>query len=177
MTASGEKVVAIFGSSRPQPGDPAYEQAYAVGRAVGQAGYTIRNGGYGGTMEASARGAKDAGGTVVGITCTVFDRSGPNAYNDHVQQADNLYGRLEMLIDAADAFVVLPGGSGTLVELGMVWELVAKRLISPRPIILYGRFWERVIETASQDRPKTATLVQCANSPEQVLALLEQAHR
>lgn len=142
---------------------------------MGRAGYTVRNGGYGGTMEASARGTKDAGGTVVGVTCKVFDRSGPNAYNDRVDTADDLYQRLAKLIEGADACVVLPGGSGTLVELAMVWELVAKRVISSRPIILYGRFWEQVIELAAKERPRTARLVQVANSPQQVVRLVRQA--
>jgi len=173
MTQSGRKTVTIFGSSKPKPGQPAYQDAYQLGLALADAGFDVCTGAYAGTMQAAAHGAKDAGGTTSGVTCKMFARSGPNPYIDHVLEAPDLFRRLEILINQAHAFVVLPGGSGTLVELAMVWELIAKRLIQPRPIILYRQFWNPVIEAAATERPKSKNVIQFADSPRQVVELLK----
>lgn len=172
MDRSNGKIVTVFGSSRPESGQVAYDEAYEVGLAIGRAGYIVCNGGYGGTMEATARGAKDAGSSAIGITCSLFSKSNANAWIDREIPTSNLFTRLEELIEPACAFVALPGGSGTLVELSMVWELVAKRLIPARPIILYTDFWRPVIEIAAQERPRTAECVVVAESSEQIVDIL-----
>lgn len=172
MNRMTTKTVTIFGSSKPQQGESSYQSAYELGLALGRAGFTICNGGYGGTMEASARGAKQAGSHTVGITCTVFSRSGPNPYNDTVIETKDLFTRLEKLIELGDAYIALPGGSGTLVELAMVWEMTAKRLIQPRPIIIYGDYWLPVIEATARERPKSARAIQIADTIEKVLTIL-----
>jgi len=167
------KTVTIFGSSRPQQGDRAYQAALDLGQALAEAGFAVCNGGYGGTMEASARGARSAGGATIAVTCKTFGRAGANPYNDRVHEAEDLFDRLRILIDHAHAFIILPGGSGTLVELATVWELTAKHLIRTRPIIVYGRFWKPVIEITARERPKSLNHIRFADSPEQVVKLLE----
>ncbi len=174
MTSSDERrVVTIFGSSQPAPAEKPYNDAYELGYALGQAGFVVCNGGYGGTMAAAAKGAKDAGSTTIGVTCVVFSRSKANAYIDTEHQAADLNERLNRLIELADAFVILPGGSGTLVELALAWELTAKKIIKPRPIILYGDFWQSVVDTAAVERPKTRSLIQTARTSQQVVDILQ----
>jgi hypothetical protein len=166
-------VVTIFGSSKPKPGEPAYQLAYDLGKSLAKAGFTVCNGGYGGTMEAGSKGAKDAGGKTIGVTCNIFGRSGPNAFLDDIIETDNLHTRLTKLIDLAGAYIVLPGGSGTLVELSLVWEMVAKKLMNHKPIILMGDFWQPVIEITATERPKTLNLIQYAKTAAEAVKLLK----
>jgi uncharacterized protein (TIGR00730 family) len=171
-----EKIITLFGSSQPKEGEPAYRSAYDLGFALATAGWTVCNGGYGGTMEAAAKGAKDAGGSTIGVTCTIFGRSGPNPYLDRVIETCDLFTRLTQLIELGQAYVVLPGGSGTLVELAIVWELIAKRLMAPKPAILLGNFWKTVIETAALERPKSKNTVAIAENIPHVLELLAKSN-
>src|SRR3972149_4057938 len=79
---SGRLIVSVFGSNAPREGEPGYEEARALGRLLAQAGYIVATGGYAGTMEATSRGAKEAGGLVIGVTAAVVDgvRLGANPY-------------------------------------------------------------------------------------------------
>lgn len=140
------KTIVIFGGSKCKPGSPAYQQAYELGLALGRAGYQVANGGYGGTMEAAAKGARESHVSVIGVTCTAFGRSGPNAWLTQEIPTPNLNARIEALIQQGDGYVVLPGGTGTLVELAMVWELINKRFLPQRPIICLSYFWKPVVE-------------------------------
>ena len=152
MSGHPRSLIAVFGDYSPKPGDPAYQTAYDVGRAVASAGFDVCNGGYKGTMEASAKGAQDAGGATVGVTCRIFrnaagELSQPNAYIDRVLWQDDLMSMLDTMIRFCVGYVFLPGGTGTLCELSLVWEYVCKGFIEPRPIYLVGDFWKPVIET------------------------------
>lgn len=167
-----EKIITVFGSSKPLPGETAYQTAYEVGRSLAMAGFTVCNGGYGGTMEAGARGAKDAGGKTIGVTCGIFGRSGPNVFLDEIIETDSLYPRLTKLIELGQGYIVLPGGSGTLVELSLVWEMVAKKLMGPKPIVLMGHFWKPVIEVSAIERPKTVELIRYAQNADDAVKLL-----
>lgn len=149
-------IVTVFGSSRPAPGSPAYQAAYELGRAVAAAGWTLCNGGYGGTMEAAARGAVEAGGHTIGVTCATFrGRSGPNAYIRQEVPTFDLLTRLNTLVRLGWAYVVLPGGTGTLLELALVWELLNKSLVRRRntPLILLGEHWGPVVELILREQP------------------------
>lgn len=140
------KIITIFGSSRPQEGDAEFELAYDVGKALGEAGFTICNGGYGGIMTASARGAKEAGAKTIGVTASIFQRSA-NRWIDQEITVPSLIDRLMKLIELGDGYVVLKGGTGTLLELSCVWELINKRMMPEKPIVVVGNFWDSVIET------------------------------
>src|SRR5689334_13127010 len=128
---NGQPTICVFGSYAPQPGEPLYELAYGIGRCLAEAGYVVANGGYGGTMEASHKGAKDAGGRTIGATCAIFkDRAGElvtaNKYVDHAICYESLLARIDGMMRMSAGYVVLEGGTGTLSELGIVWEYVAK---------------------------------------------------
>lgn len=144
-------LVAVFGSSAGPPED--LDRARRLGRALAEAGFGILNGGYGGTMEASAAGAREAGGHTVGITCRTFAfRSGANAHIREVVEAESLTARIETLLTRASAYVVLPGGNGTLAELSLAWEHVRKGLLpgAARPIVAWEDPWRRVVEALAE---------------------------
>jgi uncharacterized protein (TIGR00725 family) len=143
-------VVTIFGSSRPKVGEPVYNTAYEVGKLVAQSGFTICNGGYGGIMEASARGAKDAGGKTIGVV-TQFFGGQTNKFIDKKIITKSLVERLIKLIELGDAYVVLKGSTGTLVELAMVWEYMNKKVICEKPIVVIGRHWSSVIKALKKE--------------------------
>lgn len=139
-------LVAVFGSGSAPLAD--LERARALGRALAEAGYGVINGGYGGTMEASAEGARASGGSAIGVTCSLFDafRSGPNPYASEIVEAPTLYARLETMIERASAYVVLPGGVGTLIELALTWEHLRRGLVPERPLIVWKEPWRAVVE-------------------------------
>lgn len=150
MNREARKRIAIFGGSGFQAGEGEFEAARQLGAAVAARGWAVVNGGYGGAMLASAVGAAEAGGHVIGVTCRLF-KSSPNDYIHEVVEVEDLHTRLRRLIELGDAYVALPGSTGTLAELAMVWELVNKRLIPPRPILCWGDFWRPVVGVFEND--------------------------
>ena len=150
-----QKVITIFGSSSILPATKEYADAHALGFALAKQGFIVCNGGYGGAMEATARGAKEAGGTTIGITAKVFGDKVLNRWIDREICVEGHLDRLQTLIATGDAFVVLRGGTGTLLEFIAVWELINKRMIEKKNIILFGDFWSELTamikETIAKD--------------------------
>lgn len=149
------KTVTIFGSSLPREGSKAYTDAQRLGRLLAEAGYAICNGGYGGLMEASARGARAAGGHTIGITCVVWPRPA-NAYIVEEVRTPSFPQRLMTLIQHGDAYIVLPGGTGTLAELALTWELMNKGALSKtvggrKPLLAIAPYWQPVIDCLKQE--------------------------
>jgi hypothetical protein len=140
MDENSQRIIAVFGGYRPKPGDPVYHQAEEVGRRIAESGWALLNGGYGGTMEASARGAREQGGRVIGATAGIFSKS-PNEFITEVAHTGDLWERIRLMLDRSDAFIALPGSTGTLAEAAMAWEMVYKGFILPKPLILLGEFW------------------------------------
>jgi hypothetical protein len=154
-----KKIVTVFGGSTVEPLEEPYQRAYELGHAIAELGLTLCNGGYGGTMEAAARGAVEAGGHTIGVTCTRFGRGGPNAYIRQEIPTFDLFQRLQTLIRLGRAYVVLPGGTGTLVELALVWELLDKGLLrGERPLIVIGDSWQPVIDCIRRAQPEASAL-------------------
>ena len=140
------KAVAVFGSSEPRPPSPAWQQAHEVGRLLAETGFVVVNGGYGGVMEASARGAREAGGHTIGVTTTAFAfRGAANPFIETERRERDLFERTRGLIEEAAGFVVLPGRSGTLAELGLVWALHKAGLLGGKPIQMVGQVWEDLL--------------------------------
>jgi hypothetical protein len=141
--------ITVFGGSEPKPGDAAYEAAYQLGRLIGSGHHTVLTGGYIGTMEAVSRGAAEAGGHVIGVTCAEVEAwrpGGPNRWVQEELRFDTLRERLYTLIDECEAALVLPGGIGTLAELAVMWSQLQTGSISRRPLILIGPEWRTVLE-------------------------------
>ena len=146
-----EKIVTIFGTSRAKPGDAIFQLAFQLGSELAGAGFTTANGGYGGTMTASAKAATEAGGKTIGVICSAFD-SAPNEYITRQIATETLTERLDKLIELGDGYIVLPGGTGTLLELAKVWELQNKNFITrAKPIIIIGDFWQKLLDAIAID--------------------------
>ena len=168
-----EKVVTIFGTSRARAGEAVYELALESGRLLAKAGFTIANGGYGGTMLAAAEGATRAGGQVIGVTCSAFGSSKANKYITREIVTNSLDERLDTLIELGCAYIALPGGTGTLLELAKVWELRNKGFLKPdKPIILLGEFWKPLIELIATDDFQSSRYVELADDPEHAVKLI-----
>ena len=171
-----EITVSVFGTSRARAGEPGFAQAEQMGRALAQAGFVVANGGYGGTMRASAKGAVEAGGTVVGVTCSAFKRSVPNEYVTREVRTASLEQRLSTLVDIGQAYVVLPGGTGTLLELATVWELKNKKFLDPsRAIVLLGGFWQPLIDVIASDDPRSVDRIAVVEQPDEAVIRIKEA--
>jgi len=176
--SKNERVIAVFGGSAPTEGSTGYEEARLVGRLLAQAGFTVMNGGYMGTMEAVSRGAKEAGGHTLGITnAAPFWRDlQPNPWIDREEKASDLLSRLRRLT-LADGFLVLKGSVGTLTELALTWSLMQTQAIPRVPFVLLGSHWQRVLDvfvTNSYARPTDLAMIQVADTPEEAVELLTQ---
>ncbi len=168
------KIVTIFGTSKAKEGDSVFELAQETGKLLAQAGFTIVNGGYGGTMLAAAKGASQAGGEVIGVTCSAFKRSKPNQYVTREVLTHSLDERLDTLIELGQAYIVLPGGTGTLLELAKVWELQNKGFVEKKKqIIIIGKFWNTLIDLLAIDDPKSVSYITIAEEPKQAIELLK----
>jgi len=163
-----DHMIGVFGSGQAEPQGQQWRLAYDVGKTLAELGYAIANGGYGGTMEASAKGAVEAGGGVVGVTCKAW-KSQANKYVSRTVVTAHLPERIATLIKLGRAgYVVLPGATGTLAELAWVWEMCFKGFISARPIVCMGQFWRPLVDMMSEIRPSGAEFVALAGGPEEL---------
>lgn len=168
-----EKIITVFGTAKAMPGDLAYTLAENTGKLLAQAGFTIANGGYDGTMLAAAKAASEAGGETIGVTCSAFKRSKANEYISREIAADSPDDRLDTLIKLGRAYVVLPGGTGTLLELAKVWELKNKGFPeADKPIILVGGFWKPLVDLITADEPDSGRHIRIAGGPDEVRDIL-----
>jgi len=164
-----DKIITIFGSGRVKPQQKAYKLAFELGSLLAEAGFVIANGGYGGTMLAAAEGARGAGGKVIGVTCSAFGQTRPNAYISEVIVTDSLDERLDKLITLGQAYVVLAGSTGTLLELAKVWEFKNKGFLDKRKtVILLGDYWQQLVDLIASEDPGCERFVKILSEPEQV---------
>ncbi len=141
--------VSVFGGSQPKEGDAAYTEAMNLGKLLAERGHTVLTGGYIGTMEAVSRGANEAGGHVIGVTCEEIEAWRPTKANAWVIEEirrKTLMERLHTLIHEADAALALPGGPGTLAEISVMWNLMIVESLHRRPLILIGDGWQSVFD-------------------------------
>lgn len=169
-----EKTITIFGSGRAVSGNGAYSLAAETGRVLAEAGFAIANGGYGGTMLAAAKAAALTGGQVIGVTCSAFSGTA-NKYITRQIVTESLDERLDTLVKLGDGYVVLPGGTGTLLELAKIWELKNKGFLEKnKPIILVGKFWIPLVSLiCTEDTDSRQYLLQAAG-PEQLAEILSK---
>lgn len=167
------KVITVFGTGRAKPGDSIYETAYKTGRLLAKAGFAVANGGYGGTMEAAAKGAADLAGQIIGVTCSAFTKSRANQYITREIVTDSLQQRLDTLISLGAGYIVLAGGTGTLLELAKVWELKNKNFLNPdKPVIIIGGFWRPLLELISAEDPRAAKYISQAGSAAEAVRMM-----
>lgn len=140
-----EKIITVFGSSRPQEDDADYAEARALGEHLATAGFAVCSGAYGGVMEAVSRGAKAAGGKTYGVTSEFFSAAKANTWIDVEVRMKTWDERLFELIKLGDGFVVCKGGTGTLAELAVLWEMQNKAVIGRKPVVALGDFWTPIL--------------------------------
>ncbi len=141
--------ISVFGGSQPKPGDHAYNEAQELGRLLAIKSHVLMTGGYMGTMEAVSKGASEAGGHVIGVTCEQIENWRPVKPNPWVKEERRrvtLIDRLVELVEACDAAIALPGGPGTLTEIALTWNLQIVNAIVRKPLILVGNGWNSVFQ-------------------------------
>lgn len=175
-----QPVVSVFGSSQTKAGSPAYIEAEMMGRLLAEAGFAVMTGGYAGGMEAASKGAKDAGGHVIGVTSGIIESrfgSKMNGYIDEVVYFDSLFERLHHLVTACTVAIGLPGGIGTLSEVALTWSLIQVGEIKPIPLVLLGQTWDDALTTFYGDgeyiRPENMALWRLAHTPSEAVALIQ----
>jgi uncharacterized protein (TIGR00730 family) len=173
------RIITVFGSSRPREGDAHYAQAHALGAALAAAGFVVCSGGYAGVMEAVSRGAKEAGGKTLGITAKFF-KGRANRWVDEEIRTKTWQDRLFELIKRGHGYVTCPGGTGTLVELAVVWEMLNKGAMKKKPLVVLGDFWQPIIDRVrevelghpSRWGERDGQLVRIASSPSDAATFL-----
>lgn len=164
--------ITVFGASQAEPGGPLYAQAFDLGRALAQRGFGVISGGYGGTMEAVSRGAREAGGSAVGITLATFDRWGRsgNAWLSTEHKAPDYLSRVAEMTRRASGFVALQGGIGTLSEVSITLSLLQVGEVAGKPLVLLGDCWEAYLNVIRERfflRPGDLDNVYLAAGPSQ----------
>jgi uncharacterized protein (TIGR00730 family) len=164
-------VITIFGSATICPEDVEYGKALEFGKCLGDNGFSVCSGGYGGSMEAVSRGAREAGARTIGITLKTA-KSKANPWIQKEIKAATWQQRLFRLIEKGDAYVVFDGGTGTLVELFTVWEMMNK-LKMKKPMIILGEF-SRTLMGFLKKNPLMIfnPLIECVSTPQEAVAAL-----
>ncbi len=177
--------VSVFGSSRAVPGSPEYELAEGISAELARAGYAVITGGGPGVMEAANKGAARANGVSVGLGIELPLEQGLNEYVDIGLEFRYFFVRKTMFVKYSQAFVVLPGGFGTLDELFEALTLVQTRKITKFPIVLVdSSYWSGLLawmkETVAGQGKVLAEdldLLSVADSPAEVTQIIREAHR
>lgn len=169
--------VAIFGSSHAKANSQLYNEAFAVCQKLAQAGYVVADGGGPGVMRAASLGAHAGGGKVIGVTFQakqIMHFEGRDVLNkvDVEIKTNNYLERTLMLLKEGQVYVVFKGGTGTISEFGMAWGLAKLYFGHHKPLILYGKFWENIIQVFKNNmmmRPEELEVYKIVNSPDEVL--------
>ena len=141
------RAVSIFGSARTPPDHPEYAAAREVARRLGERGYAIITGGGPGAMEAANRGARDANARSIGLNIELPFEQKPNSYQTRTLIFNYFFVRKTMFVKYSTAFIIFPGGFGTLDELFESLTLIQTRKIKNFPVILFGsQFWDGMLK-------------------------------
>lgn len=174
--------VTVFGSAQFREGHRYYELAQEVGRELGKSGFTVITGGGPGVMEAANRGARSVGGESVGCNIILPSEQGPNRFLDLSVTFKYFFVRKMMLVKYSYAFVILPGGMGTLDELSEAITLIKTGKLYDFPIILMGKeYWsgfyswivDTVVKTGAMDT-QDLKLIHITDDPKEALSLIKK---
>ncbi len=177
--------VTVFGSSRFPEGHPYYEQARELGSHLASHGYAVMTGGGPGIMEAANRGCREAGGLSVGCNITLPHEQHPNPYLDRYMEFEHFFVRKVMLVKYSCAFVVMPGGFGTLDEVFETITLMQTEKIDSFPVVCVGgEFWrqmrsflDRVLVRAGTISEKDLDLLHFSDSVEEACSFIRSHPR
>jgi hypothetical protein len=176
-----ENAVTIYGSARAKPGDPIYKLGEELGRELAARGYTVITGGGPGVMEAANKGAFEQGGESVGLNIYLPEEQETNPYLTISLDFRYFFVRKVMLVKYATAFVLLPGGFGTLDELFETATLIQTHRIKPFPVFLMGRdYWQGLLDWLSREAvgqgylsPEDLEIFQVVEEPREVAPAIE----
>ncbi len=175
--------VSVFGSSRVAQTDPVYELGREVGRLLAQAGFSVVTGGGPGAMEAANRGAAEAGGKSVGLCIHLPKEQAANPYANIRLDFRYFFIRKVMFVKYAVAYVILPGGFGTLDELFEAMTLIQTDRIKPFPVILLGKeYWKDLLSWIKKTMsvkhgmicPDDMDMFQCIDDPAEAVAAIKR---
>jgi len=184
-----KKRVCVFGSYK-NLNKKKKEEIVKLGRLLAEKGFDVVSGGFGGTMEDVSRGAKEAGGKTIGVTYYKWKNlpyKKANQYVDEEITTENIFERIDVMMKNSDAFIVLPGGTGTLLEFAACLEHINKGFMEPKPIVAFGDFWKSALERLADepilsDAAKTASggktcldLVTFVSTPAKAIEALQSA--
>jgi uncharacterized protein (TIGR00730 family) len=178
--------VAIFGSARAQPGTFVYDEVKRAAAAFAAMGCDIVTGGGPGLMQAANEGAKSAGAPgSVGIRVELPFEQDVNPFVEQAFEHETFFTRLHHFVIVSDAFVVVPGGIGTVLEMLMIWQLLQVRHVDNVPLILVGKMWKGLVEWArtSMLDPRLAlahaddlNIPQCLDTADEAIAIVRDLH-
>ena len=177
--------VTIFGSARIKPGDPTYEAAVATARLLAKAGFGIITGGGPGIMEAGNRGAQDGENLSIGCNIELPFEQFANPYLDISLDFSYFFVRKTMFIKYSSAFIIFPGGYGTMDELFEALTLIQTNKVSHFPVILYdSQYWSGLVDwmrntmlARGMISPHELDLLRISDDPEEICHLVTQAYR
>ena len=174
--------VSVFGSTRTKPGDPVYQRAERIGRLLAESKFSVITGGGPGVMEAANKGAAEAGGKSIGLNIQLPFEQKPNPYANIALSFRYFFVRKVMFVKYAMAFIILPGGFGTMDELMESVTLIQTRRIRPFPVILVGtEYWRGFLDwmrgggfKEGKISPGDMDIFQLADEPEEVVRIIKE---
>ena len=174
--------ISFFGSARVKPDEPTYKKAEHLARLFAKHHFSVITGGGGGIMEAANKGAAEAGGVSVGLNIVLPHEQKPNAYANITQEFKYFFIRKVMFVKYAMAYIIFPGGFGTLDELFEAVTLIQTHRIKPFPVILVGTdYWKGLIEWIKahlmQERmisPDDIDIIQVMDDPEAIVKTVQK---
>jgi len=174
--------VSIFGSARTKPDQPEYKKAEKIAALFVKNNFAVITGGGGGIMEAANKGAAKAGGTSIGLNIVLPFEQAPNKYSNLNLEFNYFFIRKVMFIKYAFAYIIMPGGFGTLDELFEAVTLVQTQRIKPFPIILVGSdYWSGLkdwIKSRLSEKklisPEDSDILQVVDDPEEVVNIVKK---
>ncbi|MBE0572914.1 MAG: LOG family protein [Ignavibacteriaceae bacterium] len=170
-----KKIITIFGSSKPINNEEQYLTAYTLGKNLALNGFDICTGGFNGIMEAASKGAVEGGGEAIGVTVDLWGRY-TNKYITKEIKCITLFERIDKLIGLGDGFVVLQGGTGTLLELAAVWEYANKDLMRIKPVACHSSIWKTIVSEMNEQMKlegRSADMVKSFDTIEEIVEYLK----
>jgi len=178
--------VAIFGSARAQPGTFVYDEVKRTAAAFAALGCDFVTGGGPGLMQAANEGAKAAGAPgSVGIRVELPFEQHVNPFVEQAFEHETFFTRLHHFVITSDAFVVVPGGIGTVLEMLMIWQLLQVRHVDDVPLILVGKMWKGLVEWAKTTmldprialaKPEDLQIPHCLDTADEAIAVVGELH-
>ncbi len=160
----------------PKEGDEEFSTAYNLGSLLAKNNFDVCTGGFQGIMNAVSKGAVENGTHAIGVTVNLWGAK-PSKYLTKNVECNTLFERISKLVELGDAYVVLQGGTGTLLELSVVWEYMNKNMLEVKPIVCYSKMWKKVVKIIDDqlERENRATnLVKCFDDVEEIAMYLKE---